>query len=281
MTDQTTDQTAPLREQLLDALDFSYCQGLGYATPEELLTAYDASRAPGDWDALVREADQLRRDGAALHARAEGIDRQLAALRQQVAAPVDRAAALSETERRMLEYALDLADEEIATDGSDFTDDEEDALAELRRIVTKPTDTGGFELRGDTEIRAAALREAADRVDNEELPSDYVDMFDNGARWAAKLLRRMADETATTETQAHPPLHQWRVEILDGDEWMPASGLRRDRSQAAEQLRMSSERRPLWNDGTGVQRRLVRETTTYTVEDETGPATGARQDGAQ
>ncbi|CAM5671901.1 hypothetical protein STENM36S_05047 [Streptomyces tendae] len=49
--------------------------------------------------------------------------------------------------------------------------------------------------------RRAVLREAADRIDNEELPPDYVDMFDNGARWAAKLLRRVADETAATETQ--------------------------------------------------------------------------------
>src|SRR5690606_35596034 len=34
----------------------------------------------------------------------------------------------------------------------------------------------------------------------EDLPQDDVDMFDNGARWATKLLRRMADETATTQT---------------------------------------------------------------------------------
>jgi hypothetical protein len=42
--------------------------------------------------------------------------------------------------------------------------------------------------------RAAVLREAADRIDREDLPQDDVDMFDNGARWATKLLRRMADE---------------------------------------------------------------------------------------
>jgi hypothetical protein len=98
---------------------------------------------------------------------------------------------------------------------------------------------------------------------------------DCGEPW----LRRMADETQPAE--AHEPVHQWRVEILDGDEWMPASGLRRDRSQAADQLRMSGEKRPLWSDGTPVQRRLVRETTTYTVEAEHTPAAGARQDGAE
>ncbi|MEV4784056.1 hypothetical protein AB0K53_01130 [Streptomyces tuirus] len=40
------EQTDPgdVRTQLLDALDFAYCQGIGYSTPEELLAAYDASR---------------------------------------------------------------------------------------------------------------------------------------------------------------------------------------------------------------------------------------------
>lgn len=46
--------------------------------------------------------------------------------------------------------------------------------------------------------RAAVLREAADRIDREDLPQDDVDMFDNGARWATKLLRRMAGETPAT-----------------------------------------------------------------------------------
>lgn len=56
----------------------------------------------------------------------------------RAAMAAERARALTETEQRMLEYALDLADDEVARDGSDFSDDEEDALAELRRIATKP-----------------------------------------------------------------------------------------------------------------------------------------------
>jgi len=56
--------------------------------------------------------------------------------------------------------------------------------------------------------RATVLREAADRIDREDLPQDQVDMFDNGARWATSLLRRMAAESVPavagrTETQAH------------------------------------------------------------------------------
>ncbi|MGW0495072.1 hypothetical protein ACWD0Z_06415 [Streptomyces sp. NPDC003007] len=46
--------------------------------------------------------------------------------------------------------------------------------------------------------RADVLHKAADRIDREDLPQDQVDMFDNGARWATKLLRRMADEAQPT-----------------------------------------------------------------------------------
>jgi hypothetical protein len=51
-----------------------------------------------------------------------------------------------------------------------------------------------------------ALLAAADRIDAADLPQDYVDMFDNGARWATAELRRMAVEAAvpgrtTDETQ--------------------------------------------------------------------------------
>ncbi|WP_431040034.1 hypothetical protein [Streptomyces sp. P9-1] len=127
--------------------------------------------------------------------------------------------------------------------------------------------------------RAAVLREAADRIDNEELPHDYVDMFDNGARWAARLLRRMADETAT---EHRPAVSRWRVETLDNlaNEWAPGTGWP-VRALAVERFELMNAQAPRWKDGTPVTRRLVRETTTYTVEAETGPAAGARQDGAE
>ncbi|MFF7147534.1 hypothetical protein ACFZAO_05605 [Streptomyces griseoaurantiacus] len=66
-----------------------------------------------------------------------------------------------------------------------------DSLADaVLAVLSEPTDQAA--------VRAAALREAANRIDNEELPDDYVDLFDNGARWAAKLLRRLADEAQGT-----------------------------------------------------------------------------------
>jgi hypothetical protein len=80
--------------------------------------------------------------------------------------------------------------------------------------------------------QTAVLRWAADRIDNEELPHDYVDLFDNGARWAARLLRRLADEAQPTEAQ--PPggytsracRHCWTgIHWING-EWVHADGPR-------------------------------------------------------
>lgn len=67
-------------------------------------------------------------------------------------------------------------------------------------------------------------------------------------------------------TEAHPPVHRWRAEILDSDEWMPASSTKKDRAEVLRLLRVGATSRPAWDDGTPVQRRLVRETTSYTVE---------------
>jgi hypothetical protein len=187
-----TDQT-PLRDRIAEAL-MRWAEGNN--SPK-----YAAMRRP---ETVVQNA----------YSRADAV---LAVL----PATTDQTAALTDREKAMLGFALEMAQEEIHARSLDFTDDDKAALDSLRR---------------------------------------------------------MADEAQPAETAAHRPLHQWRVEILDGEEWMPASRLHRDRSAAVDQLRMSSERRPLWNDGTPVQRRLVRETTTCTVEQ---PAAGARQDGAQ
>lgn len=94
------------------------------------------------------------------------------------------------------------------------------------------------------------------------------------------VLRRMADETQ--DAQAHPPHHRWRVETLDylANEWAPGTGWP-TREQAVERYDMMKEKAPAWKDGTPVTRRLVRETTTHTVEAVHQPAAGARQDGAE
>jgi hypothetical protein len=52
-----------VREQLLDALDFAYCQGLGYGTPEELVAAYDATLLPPTDQTALRDRIAAAIDG--------------------------------------------------------------------------------------------------------------------------------------------------------------------------------------------------------------------------
>lgn len=49
--------------------------------------------------------------------------------------PADRAAVLSTTERDMLRYALDLAQEQMFSRGDEFTEDDQAAVDRLRRMA--------------------------------------------------------------------------------------------------------------------------------------------------
>jgi hypothetical protein len=86
-----------------------------------------------------------------------------------------------------------------------------------------------------------------------------------------------ARTTEPTETEAHEPEYRWRVEILDGVTWIGDSRGYGARSIAVERYQAASHNAPAWADGQPVQRRLVRETTSYTVEPTTPPAGGAPQ----
>ncbi|MFE2485993.1 hypothetical protein ACFXGR_22385 [Streptomyces mirabilis] len=67
--------------------------------------------------------------------------------------------------------------------------------------------------------------------------------------------------------EAQPPSHRWYVETRDGvaDQWAPGSRIL-DRHHAVERYEALNENHPTWKDGTPVERRIVRETATYTVE---------------
>jgi hypothetical protein len=87
-------------------------------------------------------------------------------------------------------------------------------------------------------------------------------------------LPALACEADQAAREAHPPYHRWYVETRDGvaDQWAP--GMRfTDRAKAVERYQALSENHPTWYDGTPVERRIVRETTTYSVEE---PAAVAR-----
>ncbi len=121
---------------------------------------------------------------------------------------------------------------------------------------------------------AAVLREAAETADRLSMEIEQALKSRNigpltALQDLADELRRMADEAQQDE--AHPPRYRWFVELLDGDEWMLASSFRPERDQVLAQLRIASSKAPKWKDGTPVRRRLVRETTAYTVEAEHTP----------
>jgi hypothetical protein len=53
--------------------------------------------------------------------------------------------------------------------------------------------------------QAYVLRKAAVRIDRENLPQDQADMFDNGARWATSMMRRMANEAQLASSSTPEP----------------------------------------------------------------------------
>jgi hypothetical protein len=145
-----------LRAQLLDALDFAYCQGLGYDTPEALLAAYDASRGvpvppPADQTAtgsgraaeaelyvLLRKAGEPRDEAQAL------IDRHRAEVLAVLPEQTDRAAVFAEAiaalDKGLERFFKDWPDERK---NSPWVLGWKDATTELRRVAAEeqPTET--------------------------------------------------------------------------------------------------------------------------------------------
>jgi hypothetical protein len=79
-------------------------------------------------------------------------------------------------------------------------------------------------------------------------------------------LEQPADEAQPAE--AHPAEHTWAAELFDpaAKEWVP--GTRYSvRDRAVNALEHGERVGPAWKDGTPTKRRLVRATTTYTVEE--------------
>ncbi|MEV0443502.1 hypothetical protein AB0I84_13180 [Streptomyces spectabilis] len=115
--------------------------------------------------------------------------------------------------------------------------------------------------------RAAEWRAAADAF--EEQCPEAGGGLDLCMCHAADELRRMADEAQPTE--ARPPRRRWYIEILDGNEWILTSSFRTDHDSAVRDMERLDSRAPRWADGQPVRRRIVRETTTHTVEAEHSP----------
>lgn len=222
MTDQTADWPSP-REQLLHAVDFAYCQTLGYATPEELLAAYDASRMPANQaplrdriaEAALAAVEAALGDTLVPAARAEA----LTGIAAELPAPADRPAVLGEAAAVLDRRASGID----AFSSSDFGEE------------------------------ARAVRELAD---------------------AARELRRMADETATTETQARrgDAFEAWLKQQRDAcfghaSSWATVDGL-------LDQYRLHAD------TGTPLGEHVCEAKVVGDCECLEQPAAGTRQDGS-
>ncbi|MCX4622822.1 hypothetical protein ACF09G_12965 [Streptomyces albogriseolus] len=233
----TTQAADEIRDQLLHAIDHAYTTGvLGYGSPEDLLAAYDNSRTP--------PADQTDPELTAEEARTLADELGLQLYRAQDAlAFVAECCDIADREQRPVttadvrewlkgarcgrQLAADAADQTAildldaiaarAADAQQYgveddgfeqlvREDVPALVAEVRRLrADQAADTGGFELRGDTEIRAAVLREAADRAEVValRLRLKHDTGAANGAYEVMDELRRMADETPAASAPTH------------------------------------------------------------------------------
>jgi hypothetical protein len=136
----------------------------------------------------------------------------------------------------------------------------------LPAAPSEPADTD----RREQVVRAAVLREAAGQYErllaNIGADTEQDPRYWTGVHHVITGLRRMADEAQQVEARASQ--NAWRVELYDpaAEEWVPGSSLA-DLAAARARLAHARSRSPKWkDDDTHVQRRIVRETTTYTVE---------------
>ncbi|GAA3957025.1 hypothetical protein GCM10022384_07650 [Streptomyces marokkonensis] len=244
-----------VREQLLAAIDDTRCEPLGYAGKAELLAAYDASRTPADQGALRNRIAAAVRDAACdgkcgkteeqcfqeriqpvawHHGRLVVVEAEPEQIADVVLAvlpaPADQATTWSpcspEWLRAMPAGACSWAPRK-AGDGA--------TVSHYHPALPAPADRG------------AVLREAAAALAED----DYL--------LAAEELRRMADETAATETQA--------VALTPAERTMLGYAL----DQAQERI---------WSEGgfTEEDQAAVDSLRRLTAEQS---AAGARQDGAQ
>jgi hypothetical protein len=156
------------------------------------------------------------------------------------------------------------------------------AVAGILAELPPPADRAEYieaEVQRLVNIRAAVLREAADGFDRhaKQILDGVGDkavfvakaLRDQAAVWseAAETLRRMAGEAQPSE--AHPAERKWAAELYDplAEQWVPGTRYA-DRDRAVNALAHGKRVGPAWKDGTPTERRLVRATTTYTVEAE-------------
>lgn len=210
---------------------------------------------PG-WATRYSDLDQDERD--TYLARADAV---LAVLPEQT----DRAT-LSDAERTMLTYALDQAQERIWSEGG-FTAEDQAAVDSLRRLAAEqPTNT-------ETPASTAPLAAGLPRIQGNCPACRRASLFLGAGGYPTCSNADCTEPDAATTVleqyanEAHPPSHTWKVESPRRDTWASWGTTYDDREWAAERYEEAVRHyatRPY---------RLVRATTTYTVESEHQPDT--------
>ncbi|MGY4931591.1 hypothetical protein ACWD7T_10800 [Streptomyces sp. 900116325] len=123
---------------------------------------------------------------------------------------------------------------------------------ELHHLLSRAID--GVVLHGESDRLRELVR---------ELEADLARVQGHACRVAEKLRKA---ERAVDQTEAYPTETSWIAEVQESDDqWMY---LRADCDRAVVEQRIASmqKRFPQWKDGTPVNGRIIRKTTTYTVE---------------
>ncbi|WP_432111394.1 hypothetical protein [Streptomyces sp. YPW6] len=204
--------------------------------------------------------------------------------------PVDHAAEETDEEREQREDREATARDHAAGDHQhcDITCEVEMPTEHLRNFVIAKGYPGTAGALDELLRRAAAPPAPADRAatltEAERTMLTYAldqaqehiwsrDGFTDEDQAAVTSLRALADGAAAgvqpPTSDAHPAEYHWAAELHDptANEWVPF-GSSNVRDTAVHRLAHARKVAPLWKDGTPTERRLVRATTTYTVEPE-------------
>lgn len=192
-----------------------------------------------------------------------------------VVSPPTNRAALRDRIRRVLAQA----------DGYDFESlephDYQIQAAALLAVLPEPTDRAAEELAKHVARAIWALKSPAPSG-SQHYRSGWDDGLEaamDAARDAVLAVEAHGTGTQQPEAEAHEPEHSWAAELYDPatGEWAPTY-TSHVRDRAVNALEHGRRIGPTWKDGTPTRRRLVRATTTYTVEE---PAPVAQQPAAE
>lgn len=143
-----------------------------------------------------------------------------------------------------------------------MTPDRKQETRERLASTLKPQKTEVAELMAEVDRLRKALSDAADQVAELYDANAQLNQQIAAQRSTAKqLLGRVA------ELEAHPAKTQWAVEIYDPRHSTWVTPTRFHAPEVAADAQAAYEKNtPMWTDGSPVQRRIVREETTYTVD---------------